>query len=198
MKTNYILIDYESVQPDILAVLNRDNFKVIVFVGATQSKVSYDIASVLQKMGDRASYIKISGNGPNALDFHIAFYIGQIAAIEKDTFFHIVSKDKGFDPLIKHLKLQKIFACRSEDVNDIPIIKASNSNTPDDRQDAVINDLKRRGNSKPRTIKSLTSTIHSLFQKQLSEPEVTAILNEMTTNQIVKLNGSKVSYNIPA
>jgi hypothetical protein len=27
-------------------------------------------------MGDRAEYVKIAGKGPNALDFHIAFYSG--------------------------------------------------------------------------------------------------------------------------
>ncbi|RLQ22607.1 hypothetical protein DWB85_06380 [Seongchinamella sediminis] len=28
--------------------------------------------------GDQARYVQIGGNGPNALDFHIAFYAGQI------------------------------------------------------------------------------------------------------------------------
>jgi len=51
-------------------------------------------------MGERAEYVRISGNGSNALDFHIAFYIGQLAAHEPDAYFHIISKVTGFDPLI--------------------------------------------------------------------------------------------------
>ena len=127
MKTNYVLIDYENVQPEAMAVLNEEHFKVIVFVGANQTKVSFEVASALQQMGTRAEYVRISGNGSNALDFHIAFYIGQLAAQEPEAYFHIVSKDTGFDPLIQHLKARKILACRSKDVTEIPIVKAAHS-----------------------------------------------------------------------
>jgi len=54
-------------------------FKIFVFVGANQVKVSYDLASAIQESGADAKYIKISGNGPNALDLHIAFYIGELS-----------------------------------------------------------------------------------------------------------------------
>ena len=74
MRTNYVLIDYENVQPGSLAELDGEHFRVIVFVGANQNKLSYDTASALQRLGSRAEAIKISGNGSNALDFHIAFH----------------------------------------------------------------------------------------------------------------------------
>jgi hypothetical protein len=76
LRINYVLIDYESVQPEALSVLHEEHFRLIVFVGATQAKVSFETAAALQRMGNRAEYIKIAGTGPNALDFHIAFYIG--------------------------------------------------------------------------------------------------------------------------
>lgn len=38
MKINYILIDYENVQPADLAVLDQARFSVLVFVGASQTK----------------------------------------------------------------------------------------------------------------------------------------------------------------
>ena len=110
MKTNYILIDYENVQPKNLAILNGHPFKVIVFVGANQAKIPFDVASSLQALGNNAEYIKIAGNGPNALDFHIAFYVGKLAERDPNCYFHIISKDTGFDPLIKHLKSKNIFA----------------------------------------------------------------------------------------
>ena len=80
MKTNYILIDYENVQPKSLAVLKGHDFKVIVFVGANQTKIPIDLAKAMQALGSSGEYIIISGNGPNALDFHIAYYIGELAA----------------------------------------------------------------------------------------------------------------------
>jgi hypothetical protein len=198
LRTNYVLIDYENVQPEAMAVLNKEHFKVIVFVGANQAKVTFEVASVLQQMGERAEYIKISGNGSNALDFHVAYYIGALASKEPDAYFHIVSKDTGFDPLITHLKTRKIFACRSKDVTDIPIVKASNSKSPSEKIAVIVADLKRRGASKPRAVKTLTSTISSMFQKQLPEQELQSLLNELKEQGLITVAGTKVSYALPA
>lgn len=198
MKTNYVLIDYENVQPAAMAILNKEHFKVIVFVGASQTKVTYEIASALQDMGDRAEYIKISGNGSNALDFHIAFYIGQLATKEPESYFHIISKDTGFDPLIQHLKSKKILACRSKNITDIPMVKAANSKSLPEKLAVVISDLQRRGASKPRTVKTLSSTINSIFQKQLPEEELTTLLSELQKQKIVNISDTKVSYALPA
>ena len=198
MRTNYVLIDYENVQPEAMAVLSKEHFKVIVFVGANQAKVTFEVASALQQMGERAEYIKISGNGSNALDCHIAYYIGLLASKEPEAYFHIVSKDTGFDPLINHLKGKKILACRSKDVTDIPIVKASNSKSPSEKIAVIIADLKRRGASKPRAVKTLTSTISNMFQKQLSDEELQSLLLELQTKGIVSIAGTKVSYELPA
>lgn len=108
MPTNYVLIDFENVQPRNLEILGKLPFRVLVFVGASQSKVPFDLAASLQALGDRAQYIKVGGSGRNALDFHIAFYIGELAARDPEAWFHIISKDTGFDPLIKHLKTRNI------------------------------------------------------------------------------------------
>lgn len=197
MKSNFVLIDYENVQPEAMSALVEEHFNVIVFVGANQAKVSFEVASALQQLGDRAQYIKISGNGSNALDFHIAFYIGELASRHPNAFFHIVSKDTGFDPLIQHLKTRKILAGRSKNVVDIPIVKAASSKSPSERIEIIVADLKRRGSAKPRTVKTLSSTIQALFQKQLSDEDVTGLVNGLNKKGIVKTTGTKVSYSLP-
>ena len=197
MRTNYVLIDYENVQPSALSVLEKEHFKVVVFVGANQAKVAFDVAAQLQRLGPSASYVKISGNGPNALDFHIAYYIGHLAAAEPDAYFHIISKDTGFDPLISHLKSKKIFACRSKDIGDMPIVKAANSKTQPEKLAVIVANLKQRGASKPRTVKTLSSTISSLFQKALAEDELAAILKHMEQHGLITVTGTKVSYSLP-
>ena len=197
MRTNYVLIDYENVQPSALSVLEKEHFKVVVFVGANQAKVAFDVAAQLQRLGPSASYVKISGNGPNALDFHIAYYIGHLAATEPDAYFHIISKDTGFDPLISHLKSKKIFACRSKDIGDMPIVKAANSKTQPEKLAVIVANLKQRGASKPRTVKTLSSTISSLFQKALAEDELAAILKHMEQQGLITVTGTKVGYSLP-
>ncbi len=197
LKTNYVLIDYENVQPEAMAVLNQDHFKILVFVGASQAKVTFEVASALQRMGTRAEYIKITGNGSNALDFHIAFYIGVLAGIEPSAYFHIVSKDTGFDPLIQHLKTKKILASRSKDVTEIPIVKAACSKSPAERLEVIIADLQRRGASKPRTLKTLTSMINSIPQKALSEHDVEALLAALQKQGVLTVTENKVAYSLP-
>lgn len=197
MRTNYVLVDYENVQPKSLAALAGDQpFKVLLFVGASQAKVTFEMAESMQALGGNASYIKISGNGSNALDFHIAYYIGRIACEDPTAFFHIISKDAGFDPLISHLKTKKILAARHKDVVDIPLLKAANSKTLAEKIDVVVVNLRQRGASRPRTVKTLSSTIGSLFQKQLAEGDIKTILAELAKAGHAVIDGTKVSYSL--
>ena len=197
MRINYVLIDLENVQPASLAGLDAEFFKVLIFVGASQTKISFELASVAQRLGERATYIKISGNGSNALDFHIAYYIGKLAQQDPTAYFHIISKDTGFDPLVQHLKSQKIGVTRSKDIGDIPLFKAANSKTLQEKAGVVIANLKQRGASKPRTVKTLSSTILSLFQKQLPGEELTLLLAELQAAGAITITENKVSYALP-
>lgn len=197
MKTNYVLIDFENVQPKNLELLRGHGFKVIVFVGSKQVKISFDLACAMQPLGADAEYVKIEGNGPNALDFHIAFYMGNIAARDPDCYFHIISKDTGFDPLIKHLKSKRIYAQREKDISEIPLLKISNSKSMSERIDAIVAFLKVRGAAKPRAVKTLSNSINSLFMKKLEEDELGKIMDELIRQKIVVTNGSKVTYQLP-
>lgn len=198
MRTNYVLIDYESVQPENLSALKHDHFRVIVFVGAHQNKIAFETAAALQQMGANAEYVKVSGSGPDALDFHIAFYIGQLAVKEPEAYFHIVSKDTGFDPLIAHLKTRKLRALRVKTVGDIPLLKLNNAKSTPDRVGVIVDDLRKRGAAKPRTVATLTSTVSALFLKQLSPDEIGALITALQELGYVSVSGNKVSYSLPA
>lgn len=197
LRTNYVLIDFENVQPDAISMLDQDHFKVIVFVGATQNKIPFEIANALQRLGNKAEYVKISGNGSNALDFHIALYIGQLVTADSTAFFHIISNDTGFDPLIRHLKDKKVLAARSKGVSDIPLFKVANTRSLDDKLMAILTKLQQLGSSKPRTVKTLSSTIAALFQKQLTDEELSALLQGCEAKAWVSIASDKVSYTLP-
>ena len=196
--TNYVLIDLENVQPKNLEILKNHPFKVYVFVGANQAKVTYDLASAMQELGDNAKYIKISGNGPNALDFHIAFYIGELSEIDPGAYFHIISKDTGFDPLIKHLKERKIRVQRERDLAEIPILRVSGSTSNDEKIDAIVKNLAGRGQSRPRKVKTLANTINTLFTKVMEEKELLSLINELQKRKHIAINESNVTYNLPS
>ena len=198
MRTHYVLIDYENVQPSSLAELDAEHIRVLLFVGASQNKLTFDIAVAVQKLGRRAEYIKIAGNGSNALDFHIAFHIGHLAAQDPTAFFYIISKDTGFAPLIQHLKERKVRALRSNNVADIRLPKAENSKTTPERIQVVVENLRQRGTSKPRTLEALTNTINSRYQQKLTESELVELLNELQAKGFITVDDTKVTYSLPA
>jgi hypothetical protein len=208
-RTNYLLVDYENVQPKSLDALTSDiPFKVLLFVGASQSKVSLDVAQSMHALGPQAEYVRISGNGSNALDFHIAFYIGQLATTDTNAFFHVISKDTGFDPLIAHLKAKGIFACRSSDIGEIPILKPKTDKVTSDsapgiqgqaaadKLDAVVTNLRQRGSARPRRLKTLSGTISALFKGQLTDKELAGLVSALKKSGHVVVDGAKVAYKL--
>lgn len=64
----------------------------------------------------------------------------------------------------------------------------------DEKLALVIANLKQRGNSKPRTLKTLTSTVSSLFPKGISEVDLAALVQQLQSTGKVTVEGSKISY----
>lgn len=90
-------------QPKALDRLRPGEARIKVFLGQQQTKLMLDLVQALQPFGPDAEYIPITGSGPDAVDFHIAYYMGQLAAQEPGVAFRIISRDRGFDPLVRHL-----------------------------------------------------------------------------------------------
>ena len=197
MATNYILIDFENVHPKNLELVTKHPFKVFVFVGANQSKVPFDLADTMQLLGNDAKYIKIAGNGQNALDFHIAYYIGELAGRDPEAHFHIISKDKGFDPLIKYLKGRKIKVMRETDLAEIPLLRVPISTSNDEKIAAIVKNLGGRGQSRPRKVRTLENTINNLFTRKLDKSELGTLIKELQKRKLIVVNQGNVSYKLP-
>ena len=114
----YLFIDFENVAPESLLGLTA-NQTVFLFAGERQSKISLDLAETMHSLGPKAKLVRMKGSGKNALDFHIAFYIGKHSAIDPKASFVILSKDKGFDPLIKHLVSDGVKCTRIEKAPEV-------------------------------------------------------------------------------
>ena len=198
VKKNFVLVDFENVQPKNMTLLNGGPFKVKVFLGASQKNIPLDMARALQELGADAEYIQIDGSGRNALDFHIAYYIGRLVAKDPEAHVYVVSKDTGFDPLLRHLAAEGISCGRVAGITDIPSVKAPKTKAPPERVETVVRDLAKRRTGKPRTLKTLGSSIKALFGNQLTEPEVKEILEQLAEIGVVKVADGKVSYHLPS
>ena len=198
MPTNYVLIDFENVQPKNLSILANHPFKVFVFIGANQTKVPRHVAVAMQALGERAKYVEIDGSGPNALDFHIAYYIGELAAADPTGSFHIISKDRGFDPLIRHLKGKKIQVQRESDLAEIPNLRIPKKAKKDDKIDAIVKNLVGRGQSRPRKVKTLQNTISHLVSETLTDAELAALIGDLQKRKLIVIKDGNVKYKLPS
>jgi hypothetical protein len=197
MRTNFVLVDFENVQPKDIGLLKGGPFKVKVFLGPNHFKVPVTLAAALQPLGGDAEYVLLETAGNNAVDFQIAYYIGVLSSEDPTAYFHIISKDSGFDPLIKHLKGRKVFAHRSACIADMPCFKPAPPGPPEAQVEAVVADLIRRKAAKPRTKKSLIGTVQALFKKELSEQQISQLFAALCTRGVVKVEGTEVTYHLP-
>jgi hypothetical protein len=197
LASHHILIDFENVQPKNLELLTGHPFEVYVFCGANQTRVPIELASALQQLGSNGHYVRLSGNGRNALDFHIAWYLGTLCREHSDGTFHVISRDRGFDPLLAHLKNRNIEALRHEDLAEIPVLRMSKSVTDDEKIEAIVKNLRDRGQSRPRKVKTLVNTINTLFTKKLEEPELLSLVEELKRRGYLDVRDAKVSYSLP-
>ncbi len=215
LKTNYVLVDFENRTVKSIALLAGEQFRVYLFLDRSNTKVATELAMGMQSLGDRATYVRLESAGKNVMDFHIAYYIGELAASDPGGFFHIISGDKTFDLLIEHIKGRKIFAARSESIEEMPCFreppapapaKSKNKPTatatePDDLMEhwieLVLEELITRGESRPVRMKTLVSTIHARIGKDRSQKEAEAVRDALVARRIIALDGVKFTYKLP-
>jgi hypothetical protein len=102
MTKHLLLVDYENVHRIDLSVLD-ESYRAIIFVGAGQNPPRAARHKDTAHRFSRVDFQQVAGSGKNALDFHIAFHLGRTFETAADTVCIVVSKDKGYDPLLLHL-----------------------------------------------------------------------------------------------
>jgi pyruvate/2-oxoglutarate dehydrogenase complex dihydrolipoamide acyltransferase (E2) component len=105
MEELHALVDFENVQPtlDDLARLAPGFTDLWLFHGPHQVKQAQQMAEAHSGV----TLVPRSGKGKNALDFHLSFYLGYVAAKHPDAHLVVVANDKGYDPMIAHARMLK-------------------------------------------------------------------------------------------
>jgi hypothetical protein len=205
LRPNYVLIDFESVQVKSLALIQGEHFHVHVFLGPTNPRLPRDVVLAMHSLGDKGHYVELDEAGPNALDFHIAYYLGKLVSADPTAFYHVISKDKGFDPLIRHLKTKGVFAARSESIEAMPCFNGRKSPTQPQKGDGdldalvslAIDDLIKRKAARPRKVSTLRSTVLARLGKSAGD-RLDQVIAALVTNGHVIADGDKVTYRLPA
>jgi hypothetical protein len=166
---------------------------------------------------DRFARIRIEGQGKNALDFHIAFYMGELLQKEATTKCIVLSKDKGFDPLVNHLigrgfdvsrvatleeankgleTATKAIKTTAKGVKNKPAPTASRLTPPADPFGEVVKwiegiDKKKR----PRKRKGLVAHIYNHFSKKIPEETVQGFVDQLIVEKRISETNGAIAYN---
>jgi hypothetical protein len=195
MKTNHVLVDFENT-PDLdLKLIVGHPVKVYVLLGEKQKTLPVELVDEMLLRADKLKLVRTLCGGKNALDFVLAFIAGTLVSSDPDGYYHVVSKDKGFDALVAHLRSNKISAARHESFRQIPLFRAAIASSADERAAQYRDHLALMTKNRPTRKKTLTSSVNAHFAKLLSEHEVESVVASLVSAGFVEIDPSgRVSY----
>ena len=198
MNLTYILVDFENVQPPDMGLLSGDQYQLRIFHGPHQKKLDFDIAVSLQPLGDRVKYIQSDRHGKNALDFHIAFYMGRLleglaangTPAGANIKFVVISHDGGFDALISHVQSLGYAAAKAASIRhalglDEPGT-ASGAPQPAMTQSASTSSPTSQTSVKPPAVKKAAPVKQAVPAKPAATPKKTATAQAKPTKATEK------------
>ena len=214
MNQSILLVDYENIGKIDLAEIPA-GVLVPFFFGASQKSVPKDFLKAALNLRERFVAIDIEGQGKNALDFHIAYYLGEYLTQSPGAACIILSKDKGFDPLVKHLVLRGFSVRRSNSLREaFPAAATDQRRTPVEsrRQPAGVQrspparapaDVPEAAlqwlaggakNRRPRTRKALAAHLYSHFSKKIPEADIHTLIDQLVASGQLSEANAKITY----
>jgi hypothetical protein len=152
------------------------------------------VQAILEHAG-KVKLVRAQCSGRNALDFVLACVAGTLVTFDPLGYYHIISKDKGYDALVAHLRSQNIHAARHDAFNKVPIFRAAVAPTTPDRAAQYARHLELVPSHRPARRKTLSSAINTYFARQLPESEVENIVASLISSGTVTIGATgKVDY----
>ena len=200
-----LFVDSENVgKIDLSAV--PTGMSVAFFCGAAQKSVPTEVLKAAVNLRDRFIHTDIEGQGKNALDFHIAFYLGEYLEADAHVSCVILSKDKGFDPLVKHLRGRGFSVRRAATLPDalgatarttveMPVVDASSAKKL--AFEDVVQFLKKmQARVRPLKRKGLLAHLKSHFKKRAHEAEIDKMVDRLFAEKKLKEVAGKLEYQL--
>ena len=189
-----VYVDYENMG-NIKKLLPIDG-QYFFFIGNTQNSLPKSL--VMATNGIKVEWIAIEGSGKNALDFHIAYYLGKHTS-EPDAMHYILSKDKGYDPLVLSINksakseiVKRIISLEDLKSHDV---KESAENI-DPNYTTLVNKLNSMAKGKrPKSEKKLESFIKTQVFSKMDDSAIKKLVDELYRNKIIsKGQNNRISY----
>ncbi|MCC7461743.1 MAG: hypothetical protein IT480_04685 [Gammaproteobacteria bacterium] len=206
MNERLLLIDYENIGKVDLKTVPA-GVRVLFFFGASQKSVPKEFLKDALKLGERFVPIDIEGQGKNALDFHIACYLGEYLTRDPTLECAVLSRDRGFDVLVRHLVGRGFSVRHAGSLADcFPPAKSAERTTTRRaarlRAPAADTPLARvlkrleglAATKRPQRRRGLVAELHSHLAKKLSETEVEALVDQLVATGRLSDTDGRITY----
>jgi hypothetical protein len=124
---NHVLVDFENVHHIDPAIIGAKSVSLTILVGAKQTKLDAETVVKLFEHAASVQLIRLTASDKNAVDFALAYYLGRAVLSDPTAYFHIVSKDSGYDPLVAHLASRHVRVRRHKDFSTLTFAAPSSS-----------------------------------------------------------------------
>jgi hypothetical protein len=189
-RTNYIFVDFENFQEYDLDGIAHKPIKVTLVLGWRHKSLPVQLVKLIQKYASQLALVEIALEGKNALDFVIACLIGAEAERDPQGYFHVLSRDTGFDALICHLKSRGIRAARHVTFSQIPVLMNAA-----ERVKLLTQFFTANAANRPKKRPALDSEVQALFGKTLSSADIQETIQKLIHGKILTpSDNGAVSY----
>ena len=181
---NYVFVDCENVSEVDLSVIGAKTVHFTLLVGPHQTRLDAALVEKLLEHTSSTQLVRLQSSGRNALDFALAFYLGKEVHADPAAYFHIVSKDTGFDPLIEHLKSRHVRARRHDNFTSLtfsapPKTPVAPVAAPEDDLTRILDHLRKHPNNRPKRKKTLASHLKPLLGPSATEARIEDLINKL-------------------
>ncbi len=178
---NHVFVDFENVPEVDLTIIGSKAVSLILLLGAKQTKLDAALVEKLMEHAASVHLVRLATSGKNALDFTLAYYLGRTALADPTAYFHIISKDKGFDPLIEHLRSRHIRARRHDGFSTLtfsipPKVLAA---ITEDQMERVLQHMSKNLTNRPKKKTTLLSHMKSVLGKDATDEDAAKIVEKL-------------------
>ncbi len=205
---NHVFMDDENVPNLDLSSIEGKTVHVTLLLGPKKTKLPVEQVQVLMKHAASTHLIRLEKPGKNALDFALAYYLGQAMQRHPGACFHLVSKDGGYDNLIEHLQNQHIRIQKHADASTLtfglprkpaeaPKVAAPAAPRKPDTFAEILQYLRKRDGKNPKTRKKLMSDLKAHQGKGATDAQIEKIVSKLEKDRHVSFDEKgKATYNL--
>lgn len=196
---NHVFVDFENVHHVDLAVIGAKAVSLTLLVGAKQTKLDAAMVEKLMEHSASVQMIRMTSSRKNAVDFALAYHLGRTASTDPTAYFHIISKDTGFDPLIDHMRQRNIRVRRHDDCTTLTFSGPPKPppSPPQPPLDRALAHLRKNTTNRPKRKKTLVSHLRALCGSGASEKDALTLIEKLRKAGHLKIGDKDaVTYSV--